>query len=176
MENKVFRGSDAINGKQVAVVVAASSQRAAVVALQSAGLTVSVRHLASYWSVTGNAKDCAAALSAPGTVFAASSLDKHDYKPVPKRPIPAATFPKVPKIPTDPEERRQYDAARREGSDEAKRLRGERRLTTWLPKEAADALDKLTGNNKERGAVQAALVEALLSCAAQRHPAKRKAA
>ena len=57
--------------------------------------------------------------------------------------------------------------ARRADSDEAKRARGERRLTTWLPKEAAEALDRLTGGSKERGAVQAALVLALTTCAAQ---------
>lgn len=74
---------------------------------------------------------------------------------------------KVPKVPTDPEERKAYDRQRVARSDSAKLARGERRLTSWIPKEAADALDKLTGGSKERGAVQAALVLALTTCAAQ---------
>lgn len=165
MELKVFSGAALVNGKQVHVILAASSQRGAVAALHGVGLDVSVRHLTTYWRVTGNEQDRAIALASPGKVLAASSLQSSDFKPLPPRPL--AKVPQPPKVPTDPEARKRYDVARRADSDEAKRARGERRLTTWLPKEAAEALDRLTGGSKERGAVQAALVLALTTCAAQ---------
>jgi ABC-type xylose transport system substrate-binding protein len=167
MQQKVFHGLDFVNGKQVSVVVAASSQRAAVEALRGVGLNVTVRHVADYWNVTGNKDQCATALAAPGEVFASSSLDSRDYKALPKRPLPPPSRPHPPKIPKDPEGFRQYTKARREDSDENKRKRGERRVSTWIPKDAAEALDQLTGGSKERGAVQSALVAALKFAAQQ---------
>ncbi len=160
-ELKVYNGSSVVGGKQRTVIVAASSQRSAVAALANFGIGISLRHLATYWTVTGNRKQCEVALSQPGQAFAASSLDTDDYAPLPARAL-APPGPKVPKIPTDPEERKLYDLKRRENSDKAKLERGERRVTTWLPKEAAAALDRITGNSAERGAVQAAIARALL--------------
>lgn len=160
---KVFSGSGFILGKQVRGLVAATSQKAAIEALQAAGMSIGPNAFRSFWTATGNEADCETALASPGDVFVTSSTSARDYRPV-KPKATAATLPKVPK---DPEERKKYDAKRRAESDEDKRARGERRLTTWLPKEAAEALDKLTGGSTERGAVQAALVRALTTSAAQ---------
>lgn len=165
MELKVFKSWIVVSDTERAdLILAASSQRKAFDALQSVGLDISIRTIAQFWGFTDDENECAIALASPGEVFI-SPFEAGKYERMPKREL--VKLPKAPKIPTDPEERKRYDAARRGNSDDAKRLRGERRLTTWLPKEAAEALDKLTGGSTERGAVQAALVLALTTCAAQ---------
>lgn len=163
---KVFSGSGFILGIQVRGLVAAASQKAAIEALQAVGMSIGPNAFRSFWTVTGNDADCETALASPGDVFVTSSTSARDYRRV-KPKATAATPPKVPKVPKDPEERKKYDADRRAESDKDKKARGERRLTTWLPREAAEALDKLTGGSTERGAVQAALVRALTASAAQ---------
>jgi hypothetical protein len=170
MEMKVFNGWTMKNGKQVAVIVAASSQRKASAALAEFGIDASVRAIQSYWAITGNKKHCEVALAVPGQAFAASSLDSDDYKPLPRKPL--AKVPQLPKTPTDPEGKRLYDKNRREASDKNKRERGERRISSWLPPEAAAALDRLTGGDESRGAVRAALVLALTTCAATQEAQK----
>lgn len=173
-ELKVYFGDHVIDGKRRPVIVAASSQRTAVAALANFGIGISVRHLVTYWATTGNRKQCEIALSAPGQAFAASSIDAADYAPLPRRqPSPGAAA--APKVPKDPEGRRAYDKEKRVDSDESKRARGERRLTSWIPKEAADALDNITGGSAERGAVREALTDALIAYAALPR-SKRKAA
>lgn len=166
LENKVFSGSETINGKQVSVIVACTSQRAAAEALHAHGLRTTLKHVSTHWVVTGNTATRAIALAAPGKVFAASTMGGKDFKALPVDARDGADQAKLPKVPKDPELRKVYDKERREGSDEGKRKRGERRLTTWLPKDAVEALDRLTGGSTERGAVQAALVKALITCAA----------
>jgi len=175
-EMKVYSGASMVNGKQVAVIVAATSQRTAVAALENFGIVISVRHLITYWTVTGNRKACEVALAQPGLAFAATSLDSDDYAPLPQR-IPAPRQLGEPKVPKDRDGRRTYDREKRGESDTAKRERGERRLTCWIPKEAAEALDKMTNGSAERGAVRDALTLALVAYANQQKPqAKRKAA
>lgn len=173
-ELKVYTGWSMIDGKQRTVIVAASSQRTAVAALANFGIGISVRHLVTYWTITGNRKQCALALSAPEQAFAASSLDTDDYAPLPRRKLSQGATA-APKVPKDPEGRRAYDKEKRVDSDESKRARGERRLTAWIPKEAAEALDKITGGSAERGAVREALTDALIAYAALPR-SKRKAA
>lgn len=178
MELKVFSGMTT-SRPQTRAIVAVSSQRAAVEALQGVGMNVSLRRVATHWNITHNVHECNVALSKPGTVFAAVSANgpgaKH-FEPMPILSTPLPPEPKVPKIPTDPDEYKVYTKNRRIGSDKNKLERGERRVTTWLPKEAVDALDKLTGGSTERGAVQNALANALIACAAQQSQGKRKAA
>lgn len=167
MKQKVFKGATFNNGKQVAVVVAASSQRNAVAALHEYGLNVTIRELATYWSVTGNKIDCETALAQPGQVFIASTLEAQDYKPLPHCPLVKPSTPPEPKIPKDPEGKKLYDKSRRIASNTSKRQRGEVHVNAWLPPEAVEALNKLTSGSRERGAIKAALVLALTTCAAQ---------
>lgn len=56
-------------------------------------------------------------------------------------------------------------AARRRKSDADKAARGELRLTSWISKEAAYALYKLTGGSDERGVIKAAVEQALIAAA-----------
>jgi len=170
-ELKVYRGAERINGKQVHVIVAATSQRTAVAALANFGIGISVRHLVTYWSVTSNSKECEIAMLHPGQAFASSSTQDTDFAPLPRRSLPPPA-PVLPRVPKDPEARKEYDKRNRENSDSSKRARGERRLSTWIPKEAAEALDKLTGGDTTRGAVQAALVQAILFSASRQDAAK----
>jgi hypothetical protein len=161
MELKVFGGWTLIDGKQVAAVVAASSQRNAVAALAEYGIGLTVRELVAYWPITGNRKQCEVALAVPGTVYAASSLDTDDYKPLPRRPLPKTAAKREPKVPTDPQGRKLYDKERREVSNATKIERGELRINSWIPADAAAALDQMTGGSRERGAVREALALAL---------------
>jgi hypothetical protein len=59
-------------------------------------------------------------------------------------------------------------AQRRKRSNDEKIARGERHLNTWLEADAAKALDHLTGPDATRGAISAAVNEAL------KEQAKRK--
>lgn len=62
---------------QCRTVVAATSQAKAAEALHC-----TVSELRSWWSVSGNKDDLAAALSEPGRVFMASSSMGFDFRPV----------------------------------------------------------------------------------------------
>ncbi len=62
---------------QCRTVVAATSQAKAAEALNC-----TVSELRSWWSVSGNKDDLAAALSEPGRVFMASSSMGRDFRPV----------------------------------------------------------------------------------------------
>lgn len=74
MKLKVFGGLMIINGKQVRIIVAATSQK------KAAELTgVSLAHLRDYWSVTGNAVELDVALSKPNTVFVSDSDFGKDF-------------------------------------------------------------------------------------------------
>jgi len=62
---------------QCRTVVAATSQAKAAEALRC-----TLSELRAWWSVSGNKDDLAAALSAPGQVFMASSSMGRDFRPV----------------------------------------------------------------------------------------------
>jgi len=96
------------------------------------------------------------ALSAPGTVFASHGANQDDYEPLPVIPPEQ----RQPKMPMD-------DVQRRQKSDAEKIERGELRVNSWIPPEAAAALAKITGGSNERGAIREALSRALVSFAAQ---------
>lgn len=85
MKLKVFSGSDIVNGKQVSILIAATSIAKAVNAMKECGLHTTAGHIAKYWSVTGNAGDIATAIAQPGTVFASSTMTGHDFKPLANR-------------------------------------------------------------------------------------------
>jgi hypothetical protein len=172
---KAFEGTETIDGKEVRVIIAATSRNAASVALEKFGLAVSVRRLMTYWKQDPERIICEIAMSEPGQAFA-QRADRAFY-PLPVRPLVRPEGAPEPRVPKDPEGRKAYDKEKREDSDTNKRARGERRVSTWIPKEAADALDRLTGGSKSKGAVQAALVQAILAASAGAQPtAKRKAA
>jgi hypothetical protein len=67
--------------RQVRVIVAARSQKAAVEALQEAGARVTVGFLRTYGAVTGNATEVAVATASPGQVFFAEDRFGSDYLP-----------------------------------------------------------------------------------------------
>ena len=172
-EMKVFDGREVIDGKEVRVIIAATSRNAAVAALEKFGLSVSVRRLITYWEQSRERVICEIAMSEPGQAFA--QRDDNAFYPLPLRPLMRSAEAPAPRVPKDPEGRRIYDKERREESDASKRARGERRVSTWIPKEAAEALDKLTGGSTTKGAVQAALIQAILTAANAQPTAKRKA-
>ena len=154
---KVFAGLESVRGaKQARVLVAATSQQAAVEALRACGMHTTRRTIGQYWSVTGNKRECELALSAPGTVFASSGIDEDDFERLPVIPPEQ----RQPKKPMD-------DVQRRQKSDAEKIERGELRVNSWIPPEAAAALTKITGGSNERGAIREALSRALVSFAAQ---------
>lgn len=172
-ELKVYDGVESVNGKEARVIVAATSQRTAVAALAQFGIGISVRRLMTYWTISSDQRASEIALSQPGQAF--GQRPDNAFYPLPRRAVPQSSAPAAPKVPKDPDGRRQYDKEKREDSDATKRARGERRLTSWLPKEAADALDQMTGGSAERGAVREALTAALLAYTAKQPTAKRKA-
>lgn len=173
-EMKVFDGTETIDGAEVRVIIAATSRNAAVAALEKFGLSVSVRRLVTYWTQSTDRRICDIALSEPGQAF--GQRQDNAFFPLPQRPLVRPAGAPVPRVPKDPEGRKAYDKEKREDSDANKRARGERRVSTWIPKEAAAALDKLTGGSKSKGAVQEALVLALIATADRQPTAKRKAA
>jgi hypothetical protein len=154
---KVFAGLESARGaKQARVLVAATSQQAAAEALRACGLHTTRRTIGQYWSVTGNRRECELAMSMPGAVFASSGIDEDDFVQLPVIPPEQ----RQPKVPMDPVQRRQK-------SDAEKIARGEVRLNSWIPPEAAAALAKITSGSEERGIVRDALTRALISFAAQ---------
>lgn len=72
--------------RQVRVIVAATSQRAAVEALNAAGLRITLGEMRTYWSQTGNDHELAAA-TVPGQVLWADEQgirSAADYREVPR--------------------------------------------------------------------------------------------
>lgn len=75
---KVWGGDSFVNGnKQVRTIVATTTKKEAM-----AILGVSVNEFTNHWCETGNDIETAIALSAPGTVFKASSFMGKDFAAV----------------------------------------------------------------------------------------------
>jgi hypothetical protein len=76
---KVYGGLSLKGGKWVRTIVAATSIKAAALALNSTVSTVK-----EYWSVTGNKIECEVALKKPMTVFCATSDFGTDFSEMEK--------------------------------------------------------------------------------------------
>lgn len=82
MTLKVYRGAIMLRGDQVRACVAASSwaEAARIVDMHDInGCTLS--YMRDYWSVTGNPKQIAAAMSRPLVLFVSKSMTSDNYRP-----------------------------------------------------------------------------------------------
>ena len=68
---------------------------------------------------------------------------------------------RMPRKPIDDKPMLQVE--RRRKSDAAKIERGEQRITTWISRDAAKALHKITGGSQAKGVIQEAINNALLN-------------
>jgi hypothetical protein len=148
--NKVFTGIASVDGAGKAIVIAASSQTAVAAALVEHGFYANQTGIARHWKITTDSRAVAAAMAAPlqPLMLAHGSYTpaRGDGTPWP----PKAHLPPVLRVAKSVAKKREI---------------GRYNLNVWLSPEAAKALNKLTGENKERGAIPEVVNKALLLAA-----------